>query len=52
MVVTNDVHLPDDAELTVPEVNVSMATLRAGSFHLGKHCENANNVSWFLIHYS
>lgn len=45
MVVTNNVVLPEDSELTVEEVNLSTATLRAGSFHLGKYCENQNNVS-------
>ncbi|XP_060808666.1 NADH dehydrogenase [ubiquinone] 1 alpha subcomplex subunit 8 [Amyelois transitella] len=43
MVVTADVHLPEESELTVPEVNLSQATLIAGSFHLGKYCEAANN---------
>lgn len=45
MVLTADVHLPEESELTVPEVNLSGATLRAGAFHLGKYCEHANNVS-------
>lgn len=43
MVVTNDVVLPEESELTVPEVNLSASTLRAGSFHLGKYCEQQNN---------
>ncbi|XP_026490567.1 NADH dehydrogenase [ubiquinone] 1 alpha subcomplex subunit 8 [Vanessa tameamea] len=43
MVLTNDVVLPEESELTVEEVNLSTATLRAGSFHLGKYCEKANN---------
>ncbi|XP_028162297.1 NADH dehydrogenase [ubiquinone] 1 alpha subcomplex subunit 8 isoform X2 [Ostrinia furnacalis] len=43
MVLTNDVHLPEESELTVPEVNLSAATLMASSFHLGKYCEHANN---------
>ncbi|XP_068621950.1 NADH dehydrogenase [ubiquinone] 1 alpha subcomplex subunit 8 [Battus philenor] len=43
MVVTANVVLPEDSELTVDEVNVTTATLRAASFHLGKYCENANN---------
>ncbi|XP_053621115.1 NADH dehydrogenase [ubiquinone] 1 alpha subcomplex subunit 8 [Plodia interpunctella] len=43
MVVTVDVNLPEESELTVPEVNLSQATLMAGSFHLGKYCEAANN---------
>lgn len=44
MVLTKSVNLPTIEELTVPEVNLSSATLRAASFHLGKHCENVNNV--------
>ncbi|XP_072937593.1 NADH dehydrogenase [ubiquinone] 1 alpha subcomplex subunit 8 [Epargyreus clarus] len=43
MVLTSDIHLPEESELTVPEVNLSSAALRAGSFHLGKHCEQVNN---------
>ncbi|KAL0859092.1 hypothetical protein ABMA27_010935 [Loxostege sticticalis] len=43
MVLTADVHLPEESELTVPEVNLSGATLIASSFHLGKYCEQANN---------
>ncbi|CAG9794226.1 unnamed protein product [Diatraea saccharalis] len=43
MVVTVDVKLPEDSELTVQEVDLSAATLFAGSFHLGKYCEHANN---------
>lgn len=42
---TFDLELPNDEELTVPEVNISSPALRAGAFHLGKHCENQNNVS-------
>lgn len=44
MVVTNDIHLPTEAELTVPEVNLSGPALRAGAFHMGKYCEYQNNV--------
>lgn len=49
MVVTADVVLPEESELTVEEVNLTTATLRAGSFHLGKYCEQANNVSNLII---
>ncbi|KAJ6640588.1 NADH dehydrogenase [ubiquinone] 1 alpha subcomplex subunit 8 [Pseudolycoriella hygida] len=42
MVVTNTVDLPTEEELTVPEVNLSNASLRAGAFHLGKYCEKQN----------
>lgn len=44
---TLDHVLPTDEELSVPEVNISSASLRAGAFHMGKHCENQNNVSEF-----
>lgn len=44
MVVTNDMHLPTEEELTVPEIHLSGPALRAGSFHLGKYCEYQNNV--------
>ncbi|PZC80522.1 NADH dehydrogenase [ubiquinone] 1 alpha subcomplex subunit 8 [Helicoverpa armigera] len=43
MVVSADVHLPEESELTVKELNLSSAVLYAGSFHLGKYCEQANN---------
>ena len=48
MVVTNNIQLPTEEELTVPEINLSTAALRAGAFHLGKSCETENNVSLFL----
>lgn len=44
MGITENVYLPTDEELTVPEVNVSTSVLRAGAFHLGKACEFENNV--------
>ncbi|XP_038217793.1 NADH dehydrogenase [ubiquinone] 1 alpha subcomplex subunit 8 [Zerene cesonia] len=43
MTITNDVVLPEESELTVQEVNLSTPTLIAGSFHLGKYCEQVNN---------
>lgn len=46
MVITDEVTLPTEEELTVPEVNLSSAALRAGAFHLGKHCEKQNLVSF------
>ena len=46
---TFDHVLPVDEELTVPEVNLSSASLRAGAFHMGKYCENQNNVRKFHI---
>lgn len=49
MVVTNSISIPSDEELTVQEVNVSGVVLRAASFHLGKYCEFANNVSWLAL---
>ena len=45
MVITSDISIPSDDVLTVPEVNLSSAALRAGSFHMGKYCEAQNNVS-------
>ena len=41
---TIDHVLPTEEELTVPEVSLSSASLRAGAFHMGKYCENQNNV--------
>ncbi|XP_067629701.1 NADH dehydrogenase [ubiquinone] 1 alpha subcomplex subunit 8 [Eurosta solidaginis] len=43
MVITNNIALPSDEELTVQELNLSTSALRAGAFHLGKQCENHNN---------
>ncbi|KAH9638164.1 hypothetical protein HF086_009192 [Spodoptera exigua] len=43
MVLTADVNLPEESELTVPELQLSSPALFAGSFHLGKYCEQANN---------
>ena len=45
MVFTKNLKMPTDEELTVQEVNISTSGLRAGAFHLGKHCEQQNNVS-------
>lgn len=44
MVITSETTLPTDEELTVTEINLSGAALRAGAFHMGKHCEKQNNV--------
>jgi hypothetical protein len=44
MVLTKDVELPQVDELTVPEINLSTPFLKAGAMHLGKHCEDVNNV--------
>ncbi|KAG8222919.1 hypothetical protein J437_LFUL000213 [Ladona fulva] len=43
MVVTADVNLPTEEELTVQEVEIGTPSLRAASFHLGKYCEYQNN---------
>lgn len=43
MVVTKDIKLPECSTLTVPEANVSMATLMSAAPYIGKHCENVNN---------
>jgi len=45
MVITKQVTLPTEEELSVQEINVSTPGLRAASFHMGKACENVNNVS-------
>ncbi|XP_018783610.1 PREDICTED: NADH dehydrogenase [ubiquinone] 1 alpha subcomplex subunit 8 [Bactrocera latifrons] len=50
MVITNDITLPTDEELTVQELNLSTSALRAGAFHLGKHCENQNNEFMLCRH--
>lgn len=50
MVLTADVHLPEESELTVDELNLSTSTLLAASVHLGKYCEKANNVSKTVIY--
>lgn len=44
MVLTKEVMLPSEQELTVKEVEISTPGLRAASFHMGKVCENVNNV--------
>lgn len=49
MVITNEINLPPDSELTVNEVQLSGPALRAGSFHLGKYCESQNNVRKIII---
>lgn len=43
MVLTKDLHLPSDAELTVEEVPVGTPYLMAGAPHMGKYCEAQNN---------
>ncbi|XP_063217840.1 NADH dehydrogenase [ubiquinone] 1 alpha subcomplex subunit 8 [Bacillus rossius redtenbacheri] len=43
MVVTNSVTLPSEEELTVQEINISGAALKAGAFHFGKQCEYQSN---------
>lgn len=45
MVLTEQISLPSNDELTIPEINLSTSALRAGAFHLGKACENENNVN-------
>lgn len=48
MSITEDVYLPSEEELTVPEVNISGSALKAGANHLGKSCEFENNVRLLL----
>ena len=43
MVLTKDIWLPTDAELTVEEIPLGTPSLRAGAMHLGKYCEAKNN---------
>ena len=43
MVLTKDIWLPTDEELTVEEVPLGTPSLRAGAMHLGKACEVQNN---------
>ena len=43
MVLTKDIWLPSEAELTVEEVPLGTPSLRAGAMHLGKVCEVQNN---------
>ena len=43
MVLTKDVWLPSEAELSVEEVPLGTPSLRAGAMHLGKICEAQNN---------
>lgn len=45
MVLTKEVSLPSDQDLTTQEIEISTSGLRAASFHMGKVCENVNNVS-------
>ena len=43
MVFTKETQLPTYAELEVEEVPLGGPYLKAGAFHLGKHCETTNN---------
>ncbi|GIY46378.1 NADH dehydrogenase 1 alpha subcomplex subunit 8 [Caerostris extrusa] len=36
---TESFYLPTNEELTVPEINVSTPTLKAGAIHFGKYCD-------------
>ena len=40
---TKDIWLPTEEELTVQEVPLGTPSLRAGAMHLGKACEVQNN---------
>lgn len=48
MVITVDHNLPNEDELTVPELKLSGPALRAGAFHLGKYCQDTFNVRTIL----
>lgn len=43
MVLTKDVTLPSESDLTVEEINLSHATLITAGPYVGKLCENVNN---------
>lgn len=51
MVLTKEITIPSEEELTVQEVEISTPGLRAASFHMGKACENVNNVCiiWYQL---
>lgn len=49
MVLTNDVSLPSEEDLRVQEIEISTPGLRAAAFHMGKACENVNNVSEMVL---
>lgn len=51
MPVTYDIELPTNEELTVPEVNLTTAALRAGSVYFGKFCETQSKVMLQLNKY-
>ena len=42
---TNTDWLPSYEELSVPEINLSAAPMRAAAHHLGKYCDNQSKVS-------
>ncbi len=43
MVVTMKTPLPTEEELSVQDVSIGSAYLKAGAHHLGKYCEPQNN---------
>jgi len=43
MVATKKVEIPSDEDLSVQDVNLSVSSLRAGAFQMGKMCEQENN---------
>ena len=43
MVLTKSDYIPTAEELKVEEVPLGAPYLKAGAFHLGKHCEATNN---------
>lgn len=45
MAATAKTTLPEESELTVPELNVSWPVLQTASVYIGKACEWYNNVS-------
>ncbi len=45
MVFTMDDYLPTVEELTVPEITMSAAPLKAGAIYFGKYCDEYCKVS-------
>lgn len=45
MVLTENIKFPSNDELDVQEINLTFPVLQAAAFHLGKFCEDKNDVS-------
>ena len=58
MVFTHDDYLPTEEELTVPEITMTSAPLKAGAIYFGKYCDDyckvdlyKNKLSFFLVRF-